>query len=118
MAAAAGYPPALTLRPAAQPRTSGVPGSSVDLAHDDVDAADDGRHVGNQTAATQFVRHAQVREATRPRPHTQRHALLRGSADHMETHLPARAFRFNIAFARRKLSRWLHAMRVLRLEQL
>src|SRR5262245_49415856 len=44
---------------------------AVDFAHDDVDRADDGGHVGDQAAAAEFVRHAQVAEATRPRPHTQ-----------------------------------------------
>ena len=35
----------------------------VDLTHDDVDAADDGRHVGDEAAAADFVGDAQVTKA-------------------------------------------------------
>ena len=44
---------------------------AVDFAHHDVERADDGRHVGNQAAATEFVRHRQIAEATAASPGTQ-----------------------------------------------
>src|SRR5947207_14399278 len=80
-------------------RVTFASGSAVDLAHDDVDAPDDGRHVGDQAAAAQLAADAQVAEAARPRPHPQRHGLLARPADHVEPHLPPRALRLDVALA-------------------
>src|SRR6266542_2763639 len=97
--------------------TRASPLSAVDLAHHYVDAPHDSRDVGDQATLAQLVRDTQVAEATRPRPHAQRHVLLRRPPDNVEAHLPSRALRFDVALADAELSRRLDAMRVLRFQE-
>src|SRR5207247_1642508 len=87
--------------------------SPIYLAHDDVDAADDGGDIGDQAVAADLVGDAQVGEARRARPHAQRHRVLRRSADDVEPHLSARTLRLDIGLAGGQLPRRLDAVRAL-----
>ena len=73
--------------------------SMIYLTHHDVDAADDGGDIGDEAATADFVRDAEVTEATGTGADSQRDVFFVGATDDMEAHLPAWAFGFGGAFA-------------------
>src|SRR5438874_7508120 len=81
------------------------PSLPINLPHDDVDRANDGGDVGDQAAATDFVRYAEIAKAGGSCPHTQRDGIFGGPGDDVKAHLAAGAFGFHVGFSRRQSSR-------------
>ena len=86
---------------------------SIDLAHDDVDGADDGGDVGDEAAAADFVRDAEIGKAGRASADAEGDGILRGPAHDVEAHLSARALGLHVGFAGGERSQGLDAVRAL-----
>src|SRR4029078_10541239 len=69
----------------------------IDLAHHDVERADDGRDVGDEASFAEFMRHREIAERTR----TGAGSPGDGGtvADNVEAHLAARALSFQVGLA-------------------
>src|SRR5579871_830473 len=90
-----------------------APRSAIHLPNHDVDAAHDGRHVGDEATPAKFVGEAEIAETRRSSPYSQRHRILGRPADDIETHLTARTLRFLVRLSGREMAGWLDTVRAL-----
>src|SRR6266404_6580320 len=88
-------------------------GLTVHFADNDVNAADYGRHIGDQATPAKLVAHAEIAKRGRPSPYPQWHRILGRPAYYIKAHLAARTLCFLVRLTRGEMAGLLNAVRAL-----